>query len=189
MVNRKNKTLEYRRKRTGQTNYNVRLGLLKSGVPRIVVRKTSKYLNVQLVQYVPDGDKTLVSLSSKVLQKNGWNYSCRNIPAGYLIGLMFGKLALKQSKSAIVDLGSILSKKEAVVYAIVKGAIDAGMDIPVSEEILPSEERLNGTHIKNYAENLDKDTYNKLFSGYNKLKVDAKKIPEEFEKLKKSIMK
>ena len=32
-------------------------------------------------------------------------------------------------------------------YAALKGMVDAGMEIPHSEEVLPSEERINGEHI------------------------------------------
>lgn len=187
MVSGKNKVLQFRRKRRDLTNYNVRLGLLKSGKPRMVVRKTSQYFIVQLVEYNPTGDKVLVSITSKSLLSKGWNFSCKNLPAAYLTGFIFGKECLKKSKSAVLDLGNLVSKKEAGIYAVVKGAIDAGMDVPVSEEILPSEERISGKHISEYGKNVDKEKYKKLFSGYLKSKVAPEKISEEFEKIKSKL--
>jgi len=33
---------------------------------------------------------------------------------------------------------------------VVKGVLDAGVEVPVNEEMLPPEERLYGDHISNY---------------------------------------
>ena len=40
--------LPYRRKREGRTNYKKRLALLKSGQPRLVIRRSNRYLQFQL---------------------------------------------------------------------------------------------------------------------------------------------
>jgi large subunit ribosomal protein L18 len=52
------------------------------------------------------------------------------------------------------------------VAACLKGLIDAGVNIPVSEASLPKIERINGGHIAQYAEVLKKDEgkYNSHFS-------------------------
>jgi len=42
----------------------------------------------------------------------------------------------------IVDLGLGKSLSGSVQYAAVKGAIDSGLNIPCSEEVLPNESRL-----------------------------------------------
>lgn len=186
MASTKNQVVQYRRKRTGYTDYKVRLALLKSRKPRLVLRKTMQYVLAQLVEYSPAGDKVLVTVSSKELEKQGWKFSKNSIPAAYLTGLLLGKKA--NVKEAIVDLGNNVSKRESRLYAVVKGAIDAGMSIPVSEEVLPREERVNGSHIAAYASKLSKEEYNKRFSGYAKKKLSPEKMPEEFEKVKKSIM-
>jgi hypothetical protein len=39
-------------------------------------------------------------------------------------------------------------QKKIHLYAALKGAIDAGLKIPYNEEILPSEDRIKGEHIK-----------------------------------------
>jgi large subunit ribosomal protein L18 len=186
MAASKNAVVQYRRKRTGYTDYKVRLALLKSRKPRLVVRKTMQYILAQLVEYSPAGDKVLLAVSSKELDKQGWKFSKNSVPAAYLTGLLLGKKA--QVKEAIVDLGSNVSKKESKLYAVVKGAIDAGMTIPVSEEVIPSEDRLSGKHIAAHASKLSKEEYNKQYSGYAKKKLSPEKMPEAFEKVKKAIM-
>ncbi|MFW6230484.1 MAG: 50S ribosomal protein L18 [Nanoarchaeota archaeon] len=183
------KMIPFRRKRTGYTNYKVRLSLLKSRKPRVVVRKSQQYIIAQLVQYKADGDHVLVTVSSKELGKHGWNYSKKNVPAAYLTGLLFGKKALAHAKDGIVDIGSFVSKKESRLYAVVKGAIDAGFNVPVSEDILPSEDRVTGSHISSFASSLDKDAAAKQFSGYTKQNADPTKMPEAFGKVKTALMK
>ncbi|MEM4756409.1 MAG: hypothetical protein QW594_04745, partial [Candidatus Woesearchaeota archaeon] len=53
----KPKIVAFRRRRSGKTNYTKRLGLLKSGKPRLVVRKTNTAFIVQLVKHQPNGDQ------------------------------------------------------------------------------------------------------------------------------------
>jgi large subunit ribosomal protein L18 len=59
------RTVPYRRKREGKTNYKKRLEYLKSKSTRLVIRKTNKHVIMQLVQYHPDGDHVLIGVSSK----------------------------------------------------------------------------------------------------------------------------
>ena len=53
----------------------------------------------------------------------------------------------------MLDIGLKVPAKGAAVFAALKGMLDAGVDIPHGEEILPAEDRLNGAHI---GENLGK---------------------------------
>ena len=100
--------VQYRRKTEGRTDYYRRLSLLKSGKPRLVIRKTLKNIIIQLVEYVPNGDKIIVAYNTKSLTKLGWKHSNKNISAAYLGGLMIGKLALgKKTNEAILDLGFV----------------------------------------------------------------------------------
>ena len=46
-------------KNAKRTNYRKRLELLKSGIPRVVVRKTDKSVIAHIVQYSEEGDKTI----------------------------------------------------------------------------------------------------------------------------------
>lgn len=151
MGSQKIHTVPHRRKRQNKTDYKVRLGLLKSGAPRFVVRKSLKHLIVQLVKYNPSGDKVLVTASTSNLKKFGWKYSTSNIPSAYLTGVLAGKLAKDHKISnGIFDLGLNKSIVGSRLYAALKGVVDAGIQIPASVDVFPSEDRLNGKHIAKY---------------------------------------
>lgn len=143
-----NYSVKYRRRREYKTNYKKRLNLLKSKKNRLVIRPTNRYIIVQIVQYHPDGDRILCSANSKELKKLGWNISCSNTSAAYLTGFLCGLKAIKakkiSDKDAILDIGLKVSTKGSKIYAAGKGAADAGMNIPISDEILPDEKRIKG---------------------------------------------
>ena len=133
--------------------------MLKSGIPRIVVRRTNKYFILQAVESHEAQDKVIATITSKELlsprdgpdgPNNGWDAkksgSLKSIPAGYLTGLLFAK-KLKSGKY-IVDLGMARTESGSRVFAVVKGLIDGGLDISANEEVFPSEERLSGEHLK-----------------------------------------
>jgi len=144
-----------RRRRENKTDYKLRKGLLKSGIPRIVVRKTNKYFIVQAVESNEAQDKVIASITSKDLLKNGWDAkmsgSLKSIPAGYLTGLLLAKKL--KGKKYIMDLGMARTFKGSRVFAVVKGLIDGGLDISVNDKVFPSEERLNGEHLKDSLKN------------------------------------
>jgi len=76
--------------------------------------------------------------------------------------------------------------KGSKIYAVLKGASDAGLEIPHSPDILPSEERIKGGHIVGYAQKLKKDKkrYKKQFTISK-----PEKLSEMFEKVKSKIIK
>jgi large subunit ribosomal protein L18 len=182
----------FRRRREGLTDYRARLKMIISRKPRLVVRKTNMYVIAQIAEAKINGDEIIVSAHSKELRKYGWKYSCKNTPACYLLGLLVGYRAVKSGvKEAILDIGLHRPTKGARVFAVAKGALDAGLNIPISEEKIPSEERIRGEHIKEYAEKLlseNQEEYNRRFSNYMKMKVKPEDIIEEFEKVKKKII-
>lgn len=143
----------FRRRREGKTDFRQRLGLLLSGKPRLVARKSLNNVTAQLMAYDEKGDVVLVSAHSKELVKMGYKGHCGNLPAAYLTGLLLGAKAVKEDvKEAVLDKGLHRATKGAAIFAVLKGALDAGMDIPHGDKIIADEERLNGTHVKNYAE-------------------------------------
>ena len=148
-----------RRRRENRTDYKLRTGLLKSGIPRIVVRRTNKYFILQAVESVEAQDKVIATVTSKDLlsqrddsgePNNGWDAkaggSLKSIPAGYLTGILLAK-KLKSGKY-IMDLGMARTESGSRVFAVVKGLIDGGLDISADEKAFPSEGRLNGEHLK-----------------------------------------
>lgn len=142
------KTLKRRRKEF-KTNYTKRIELLKSNKPRIVFRKTNKYLIAQYVTSKQAQDKIEIGITSKKLSAYGWpkesSGSLKSIPAAYLTGFLFGKTVLEKKKeNPIVDLGMARTLHKTKIYGFLKGLIDAGLDIKCDEEFFPSEEKLKG---------------------------------------------
>ena len=139
-----------RRRRENKTDYKARKTLLTSGITRIVVRRTNTSFILQAVESNEAQDKVLATITSKDLLKNGWDAkakgSLKSIPAGYLTGILMAK-KLGKGKY-IVDLGMARTEAGSRVFAVVKGLIDGGLDISANEKVFPSEERLNGEHLK-----------------------------------------
>lgn len=140
-----------RRRREGKTDYKARLGLLKSGLVRIVIRKSNKYFVVQAIESHEAQDKVILTVKSRDLLNEGWDKkfvgSLKSIPAGYLTGILFSKKADK-SKKYIVDLGLERTIHGNRIFSVVAGLVVGGMKIDVNEKALPPEERLNGEHLK-----------------------------------------
>lgn len=142
---RKRIIVPFRRKKEGKTDYKNRLSLLKSGKPRLVVRLSNKNVLAQLIQFNPDGDKVLLSSHSNELKKYGWNLAGKSLPAGYLVGFLLGRKA--KGQEAVLDIGLKKSIKGNKIYSVVKGAIDGGLKVKCSEEMFPSQDRIEGKHI------------------------------------------
>ncbi len=144
-------TVEYRRKRAQKTDYRKRLKLLQSNLPRFVVRRQSNKIIAQIVQYYQDGDTILASAQRKDLEKLGWKLPTGNLPGAYLLGYLLGKKAQnKKIAKAILDLGVHTITKGSRIFACLKGAVDAGLDVPHSPEMFPPEDRITGKHIDAY---------------------------------------
>ncbi len=125
--------VRFRRRRMGKTNYTKRLALLKSKLPRIVIRKSNRYIIAQILETTSKGDKVLASTHSKALKKLGWKHDCKNKYAAYLTGYMLGKSA--KVEKAIADLGLTTLTKNCRIYAALTGAIDSGLEVPHSDSM------------------------------------------------------
>ena len=66
------KGMHFSRRRKGITNYRKRLALLKSGIPRAVVRFSNAKITVQIIDFAKEGDKFLASASSTDVARAGW---------------------------------------------------------------------------------------------------------------------
>ena len=167
--------MQFRRKKQGKTNYKKRLRLLSSKKHRLVIRRFNHNLSAQIIDYNPKGDKVLIATDGAALKKLGCKSNTGNTPSAYLIGLLAGKKALDAGiKDAIVDIGLNIPVKGSRLFACLKGAVDAGLNIPHSDSILPTEERIKGDHIIKYAETK---------------KTDLKELTKSFEDIKNKIMK
>ena len=148
MVHGAGKRMQFRRRRKHLTDYKRRLGLLRSGRPRLVVRKSLRYTVAQVVSYGPGGDSVIVGGTSRKIRDLGWTGSCSNVCAAYLTGYYFGRLAMKKGvEGAILDAGLLQPTRGGRIYAMVSGMRDAGMEIPCDDACLPTRDRVEGKHL------------------------------------------
>lgn len=146
--------VKFRRRREGKTNYHKRIALLKSGLPRLVVRKSNRYITCQVVQYNPKGDKTLVDINSLALKRLGWKHTFKSLPAAYATGFLAGLTANKAKvNKAVLDYGLFTVTKGSKIYATLKGFVDAGVKVNHKDDIFPNESRLSGEHISESVKN------------------------------------
>lgn len=162
-----------KRRRERKTDYKARLSLIKSGLPRIVVRKTNRYVIAQYVESKEAQDKLKTGVTSKQLLKYGWEKknegSLKSLPACYLTGLLLGKKIQDKEQEVILDIGLIRNVKKNRIYAVLKGLADAGIKINHKKEVFPEEKRIRGEHLKN--------------------KIDFDKIKDNISSLKKNLEK
>jgi large subunit ribosomal protein L18 len=155
MANGPRYKVAFRRRREGRTDYRQRARLLRARVPRAVVRTSLRHISVQIVDFDIKGDQVLVTAHSRELLNMGWNKATGNVPAAYLTGYLAGKKAVaKGLNEAVLDIGLKVPAKGATIFAALKGMLDAGMQIPHGDSVLPSKERLAGKHIGDDVEKL-----------------------------------
>ena len=114
-----------RRRLEGKTDYLNRKNLLKSGKPRIVFRKTNKYVIAQYVESKEAKDKIKIGMNSKILLKYGWpkqaQGSLKTIPASYFLGFLIGKKIVKEKlENPIVDFGMLRTIPKNKLFGFLK---------------------------------------------------------------------
>jgi large subunit ribosomal protein L18 len=123
-----------RRRREAKTDYKARFSLLKSGKPRLVVRKSNRYILVQLVSSDLAQDKVLASVSSKELVEKGWPKekigSLKSVHAAYLTGFLLAKTMKGKQPEAIFDMGMYPNVHGSRIYAALRGAGEGLVEIP-----------------------------------------------------------
>jgi large subunit ribosomal protein L18 len=104
-----------------------------------------------LVTYAVEGDKVALNVTGNdLVKKFSWpdNMSKKSVPASYLVGYALGKAALAAGhEDAVLDIGLAASTRGGRVFAALRGMVEAGLNVPHSEEILPDDDRINGAHI------------------------------------------
>jgi len=188
-----------KRRRECKTDYKLRLGLLKSSLPRIVIRKTNKYIGIQIVESEEAQDKVTFGTTSKALLDYGWDEklagSLKSTSAAYLTGFLVAKKV--KTGEFIIDIGMALNQKGGRIYAVIAGLMDGGLNIHANKEVLPSKERLMGEHQSEAVQAIIRKVMEKIDSGKSetktekKVKVEDKKIEakEKIVKVKKEIKK
>ncbi|MEA2038190.1 MAG: 50S ribosomal protein L18 [Nanoarchaeota archaeon] len=144
--------MEFKRKRLGKTNYKKRLKLLLANKPRLVIRKSNNNIIAQIVEYNTNGDKVKLSCHSSELKKHGWNGNTGNVSSAYLVGLIIGNKSKDKKIDCVLDIGLQNSVKGSRIYSVLKGCVDAGLNVPHSKDILPSEDKIKGKDAKNFEE-------------------------------------
>jgi len=145
------KIIAKRRRIENKTNYTKRRRLLEGKKPRLVIRKTNKYITIQVIESKLAQDTVKYGVTSKELLEQGWpadkSGSLKSLAAAYLTGILFGKKA-KSNGDAILDMGLIRNTKGSRIYAALKGVVDSGFKVRHSPSILPAIELINKENSK-----------------------------------------
>lgn len=156
----------HRRRREGRTDYRNRLALLKSGKTRAVVRKKNRNTIVQFIDYDPEGDIVRAQATAHELEGLGWTEHTGNLPAAYLTGLLAGVRAAEAGiEEAVLDIGLHDPNPGSAVFSALKGTLDAGIDVPHGEGVLPEDERARGAHISEETEDMTVEIKDEILEG------------------------
>jgi len=182
-------TSTFRRIRERKTNYRKREKLLIGKKDFVTVNVSDQNVSAQLIR--PDllGDTVMASVHSNELLSYGWKGSRKNIPSCYLVGLLLGKKCIqKKITRAILYIGK--RHFTTKIAACLKGMSEAGLEMPFSEEILPTEERIQGNHIAEYAKKIksNDDLYKSRFSSNLGSGLEPEKYPNHFSEVRDRIV-
>lgn len=182
-------TSTFRRIRERKTNYRKREKLLIGKKDFVTVNVSDQNVSAQLIRPELLGDKVMASVHSNELLSYGWKGSRKNIPSCYLVGLLLGKKCIqKKITRAILYIGK--RHFTTKIAACLKGMSEAGLEMPFSEEILPTEERIQGNHIAEYATKIksNDDLYKSRFSSNLGSGLEPEKYPNHFSEVKDRIV-
>ncbi len=177
-----------KRIRDNKTNYRKRAAILIGRHSFVTVKVSDQNIAAQVLKPTPTGDIVIASAHSRELEKQGWKGALNNLPACYLTGMLMAKKALEKGvKNAVLYVGK--DHFTSRVAACMKGIVDGGVSMPVSEESLPDEERITGQHIAEYASTLkeNQEEYNSRFSAILKNGLNPEDYPLHFEEIKSKL--
>ncbi len=181
-------TRTLKRIRKDRTNYRKRAAIIIGRHSFATVRVTDQNVSAQVIKATSTGDLVIASAHSHELAKHGWKGATNNLPACYLTGLLLGKKALEKGTSkAVLYIGK--EHFTTRVAACAKGIADSGVNLPISDESVPSEERMSGQHIADYANSLksDEQEYKTRFSALLKNGLKPEDYPAHFEEVRTKI--
>jgi len=190
----------------------------------LVVRFTNKRVLTSVVYSTIKGDMTVAAADSTELKRFGITCGLTNYAAAYCTGLLIGRRILnkfgldslyqgqievdgdefyeeadaeeKASFRCYLDTGLARTSTGARIFGVLKGAADAGLDIPHSPKRFPgfADGQLNadvhkshifGGHVGDYMDSLseeDEEKYKKHFSKYIAAGIDSENIEEMYTK-------
>lgn len=168
-----------KRIRTRKTNYRKRQALLIGRQNFVTIKITNQNVIAQVLKPEIGGDVVKVSVHSRELRRHGWKGSLNSLPACFLLGILLGKKARQNGiEKAILYIGN--KPFTSRIAACMKGIVESRMDVPISEETFPSQDRLYGRHIADYAikvKSEDINKYNRLFSSL----IREGLVPENYQ--------
>jgi large subunit ribosomal protein L18 len=104
---------------------------------------------VAVTEFDPLGDRVLAAAESRELRSIEYTGSLVSTPASYLTGYLAGLRAKSAgAEEAVLDAGLRRPTKGGRLLGALKGLLDAGIEIPHGEGAFPSNDRLNGSHLK-----------------------------------------
>lgn len=175
---------------------------------RLVVRLTNKDVICQIVAARLAGDEVLTAAYGHELPRYGIKHGLNNFAAAYCVGLLCARRHLqkigldetykgveevdgemfeieeeedRRPFTALLDIGLVATTTGNKVFAVMKGAVDGGINVPHSEKRFPAytkeegfdpeelKSRIVGTHVSEYMNYLieeDEDAYQKQFAKY-----------------------
>ena len=132
----------------------------------------------------------MASAHSSELKILGWKAACGNMPAAYLTGLLIGKRAKEKGvDNAILDIGLSARGPGSRIFAAAKGALNAGLTIPIDKKALPADDRIHGNHIATYSKSFsnEPETYKRKFATYLKNKLKPEEVERNFTEVEAKI--
>jgi large subunit ribosomal protein L5e len=192
---------------------------------RIIARISNRDVTAQIAYARIEGDVVIMSAYSHELPKYGVKVGLTNYAACYCTGLLLARRILTKfhladkyagqtevdgemycvedlekgpgAFRAHLDVGLARTTTGAKVFAVMKGAVDGGIDVPHSEKRFPGfdaeskefnasvlRDHIMGTHVANYMRQLmdeDEDAYKRQFSRYNKLGITADDLEDIYK--------
>ncbi len=183
------KNVKFRRRREAATNYKKRFGIVKSGISRIVFRKSSSRITGQAISYSEIGDVVAAQADSKELVKMKWP-SRSNRATAYLTGFLLGrKLSGKGGKEEyILDIGLNSPIKNSLPFVFAKGCKDAGVNIRGSFEVGEGIYNYSNTEYASQLKKKDQKLYEKQYGRYLKDGLSPESLNALFNETKKALM-
>lgn len=168
-----------KRIRTHKTNYRKRQALLVSRQDFVTIKITNQNVIAQVLKPQIRGDIVRVSTHSRELRRYGWKGSLNSLPACFLVGTLLGRKALEKGvDKAVLYIGN--KPFTSRIAACMKGIVQAGINVPISAESFPTEHRLNGQHIAEYALKIKTEDINKYNRHFSSLLREGL-VPENYQ--------
>lgn len=193
---------------------------------RLIVRFTNKDIICQIAYARIEGDYIVSAAYAHELPKYGIKVGLTNYAAAYCTGLLLGRRILKKFNldqlyagaeevtgekfqvesvdgqpgafRCYLDVGLARTTTGARVFGALKGAVDAGLDIPHNEKRFPGydseskefhadvhRKHILGIHVADYMRHLqseDDDAYKRQFAQYIKLGIEPDAVEAMYKK-------